>query len=144
MKYLWAWLALGIIAIDQLTKFWIRSMIELGGRVNFLPILDFTHHLNTGAGSGILRGWNSALIWISVMAIGVILYYIMDSEKNIQLSLGVLAGGVVGNLIDRIMLSGVTDFLLFHVGNYAWPSFNVADTAITFSISLLVFYEWKK
>ena len=117
-----------IILLDQLTKFLVK---------------DFSFVVkNTGAGFGILPNQQAMLIWISVFVIGLILFYYdkIPENKFVQLSIGLILGGTIGNLIDRIRLSYVSDFIDLKF----WPSFNIADSAITVGAVILAVYLIKK
>jgi len=105
-------------------------------------ILHLTYIQNTGAGFGILKGWNLILIFISLIIIGIILYNFdkIIKEKSIHIPVALILGGAFGNLIDRILLGHVIDFIDFRI----WPAFNVADSAITIGALWLIVYFWKK
>jgi len=104
--------------------------------------LHLTYIQNTGAGFGILKGSNTILIFISLIIIGAILYYFnkITKEKSINLPIALILGGAIGNLIDRIFLGHVIDFMDLRI----WPAFNVADSAITIGAIWLIIYFWKK
>jgi signal peptidase II len=136
--YTWLMLLAGVLVLDQLTKALINSWIDIGARLPLLPFLSLTNHINTGAGFGILKDSNLLLLWIAVMAVIAIAWYMPNAELHDRAWLGVLLGGIAGNLVDRLIQEGVTDFILFFVGRFSWPSFNVADMAITASILVLV------
>jgi len=105
-------------------------------------ILHLTYIQNTGAGFGILKGSNTTLIFISLIIIGIILFYFdrIIKEKPTHIPVALILGGAVGNLIDRIFLGHVIDFVDFRI----WPAFNIADSAITIGALLLIIYFWKK
>jgi len=137
-------IALLIIFFDQLTKFFIIKNFNLN---QSLAIINKVFHLtfvkNTGAGFGILKGQNILLIFISIIVIGLILYYldrIKENEFLLQILIGFVIGGTVGNLIDRVRVGYVIDFLDFRI----WPVFNIADSFITVGIIGLIIYLWKK
>jgi|TARA_B100001964_G_C14219626_1_gene594614 signal peptidase II len=136
--------ALIIILIDQITKFLIRINFQLN---ETLPLIKNIFHLtyirNFGAGFGILQQQKWILIFISIIVIGVIFYYfdrIKEKERLLQVLVGFILGGVVGNLIDRISYGSVIDFLDFRI----WPIFNFADSFITIGVIGLIIYLWKK
>ncbi len=116
--------ALFVISLDQLTKFLVED-------------LSFVVK-NTGAGFGILQGQQSILIWISFFVIGLIFfcYDKIPANKYVQLSVGFILGGTIGNLIDRIRLDYVIDFIDLKF----WPSFNIADSALTIGTLILIIY----
>jgi len=111
------WIALIILIIDQLSKFIARKY--------------FSFVENTGAAFGILEGKNLFLILISIAVALFVIYYLNDHH---YLELGFLLGGITGNLIDRIFLGYVVDFIDFGF----WPSFNIADSFNTVAVILLI------
>jgi len=132
-----------IVILDQITKTLIRKYFSLHQSIPLIKnILHFTYIRNTGAGFGILQQQNIFLIFISLIIIGVILYNFKKiiKEKPIHIPLALILGGAVGNLIDRIFIGYVIDFVDFRI----WPAFNVADSAITIGAVWLMFYFWKK
>ncbi len=137
-------IALLIVIFDQITKLLIIKNFRLNQSI---PIINKIFHLtyvqNTGAGFGILKGFNLLLILASIIVISIIIYYIKNVKENeilLQTLIGFVLGGAIGNLIDRIRLSYVVDFLDFQI----WPVFNIADSFITIGIIGLVIYFWKK
>ena len=136
--------ALIVASLDQLTKFLIRKNFQIN---ESLPIIKNVFHLtyttNTGSAFSLLQGFNLFFIIFSIAVIAAIVYYIIkikENEKLMQFAAGLLLGGTIGNLIDRIYIGSVTDFLDFRI----WPIFNIADSAVTVSVILLVFLLWKK
>ena len=135
-------LGLVVLIFDQLTKQAIRNHLVYG---ESRPIIEGFFNLvyvrNDGAAWNILSGHGIILILISVSVL-VLLYVYRRSFLQEQLShrvlLGLLVGGIVGNLVDRIRFGWVTDFLDFQFGTYHYPSFNVADSAICIAIGLYV------
>jgi signal peptidase II len=142
--------SLVIIVVDQITKWIIRANLPLYSRINVLPFFDVTHLRNTGAAFGILRGLPEGLrfplfavvLIVAIVAIIIFLKKVAENDRVIVVSLGLILGGAVGNSIDRFRFGYVTDFLGFHwFGNlqYQWPPFNVADSAITIGVILILF-----
>ena len=132
-----------IVFFDQLTKFFIVKHFKVS---QSLPILNNIFHLtfvkNTGAGFGILKGFSPFLILISLAVIGIIFYYYKQIKQNqilLQTIAAFVLGGTIGNLIDRINLGYVIDFLDFRI----WPVFNIADSFVTIGIIGLVIYFWR-
>jgi signal peptidase II len=138
--------ALLILIADQLTKVWIRTHLRIGEylfKAGFVRIIRIPP--NTGAAFGLFRGYQYVLAAISaVSAIAIIVCAIFFSRRflwlNTRLSrfaMGLVLGGTVGNLIDRLQpeLGGVTDFISIGV----WPSFNIADSAIVIGVILFSF-----
>jgi signal peptidase II len=104
-----------------------------------LPFFSLSYVENLGAGFGIFQGQKLFLIIVSVVALAVIAVYSPKiSGKGTQSALGMMAGGILGNLVDRILKGYVVDFLDFFVGSYHWPAFNIADSALCIGAVLLV------
>lgn len=140
-RYLLAsiWTAV-VVVLDQLTKTWASSAMEVwSGKVVIPGFFNLVHYLNRGAAWGFLGSdaidWQRPLfIGITFVALGFITYMLKttsQSDKWMIHGLGLVAGGAIGNLIDRVRLGVVIDFLDFYVGSYHWPAFNVADCALT-------------
>ncbi|HSR87781.1 MAG TPA: signal peptidase II [Pontiella sp.] len=135
-------LGLVVLIFDQLTKQAVRNHLVYG---ESRPIIEGFFNLvyvrNDGAAWNILSGYGIVLILISISVL-VMLYVYRRSFLQEQLShrilLGLLIGGIIGNLVDRIRFGWVTDFLDFQFGSYHYPSFNVADSAICIAIGLYV------
>lgn len=138
-----------IIIIDQLTKVWVSQ-----ARVNLHVIPNFftIHYIeNRGAAFGILQGQRIFLILVSLLAAGILSSLILLERENRRMLLFAVAlilGGTIGNLLDRIRLHYVIDFLQFYVklfGRYwYWPSFNIADSAITVGVGLLILFTFRQ
>lgn len=135
-------LGLAVILLDQLTKQWIRSAFVYG---ESRPIIDGFFNLvyvrNDGAAWNLLGGHSMVLILISVAVLVLLVIYrrsFLDEQLSHRILLGLMVGGIVGNLIDRIRFGWVTDFLDFHIGTHHWPSFNVADSAICIAAGLYI------
>ena len=136
-------ISLFIILLDQLTKYMVSKYMGLHQSIPLIKgMFHMTYIQNTGAGFGILKGWNTILIFISLVIIGMILFYFdrIVKEKAIHIPIALVLGGAIGNLIDRIFLGHVIDFVDFRI----WPSFNVADSCITIGAIWLIIYFWKK
>jgi signal peptidase II len=140
-------IALGIVAADQVTKLAVQQWLHLGQVVPVIPsFFNFTYVLNPGAAFGFLSdapaGVRHPLFTaISVGAVLFIVYYQARHHGMGRLpSLGLtcILGGAVGNLIDRLRLGMVVDFLDFYYGTYHWPAFNLADSAITVGVGAML------
>jgi len=133
-------LAVFVFALDQATKWlivqWLR---EPGVSVLVLwPVFSLTYVTNTGAAFGLFANQNLLFIFIAVAVIAVILFfyrYLLADHLLLRISLALQLGGALGNLLDRLRLGYVVDFLDFRV----WPVFNVADSAITIGVLLLIY-----
>lgn len=132
-------LQLGVIffLIDQLTKFLARAYLPYGYSWPWRGFFRFTHTENTGSIFGILQGQNTPLIFVSCIGLCVLImvYYSQPRPTNLlRFSLALQLGGAFGNLLDRLRLGAVTDFI--DVG--PWPVFNLADASIVTGLLLLV------
>jgi signal peptidase II len=149
-------IALAVLVLDQASKLVIIRALRLGQAIPVIPgYFDIVFVLNPGAAFGFLatlpdRVRNPFFIGISVIAIALILFYhsrYLRSHRLASLSLSLVLGGAVGNLIDRVRYGVVVDFLDVHVYQYHWPAFNVADSAISVGVSLMVLdmlLDWRQ
>lgn len=140
-------LAGAVVILDQATKLLVQRAFRLGESLPVLPgFFNLTYVLNPGAAFGLLAGAAAAFrgpffIAVSVLAIAVICYYHARYARGRPLStvgLALILGGALGNLIDRLRVGMVIDFLDFYLGAYHWPAFNVADSGITVGVGLLL------
>jgi signal peptidase II len=140
-----------VVCCDQASKFWIAGNLSLYESWPVLPgFFSLTHLTNTGAAFGFLAG--RPAVWRHVFFIGIalvalcviiIMYRRLRHESYFyELSLGLIAGGALGNLIDRVRLGSVVDFLDVYVGCHHWPAFNVADLAITVGVTIFIVYSF--
>lgn len=126
-----------VVIIDQITKALIRGNLRLHESVPDDGFFRFTYTTNTGAVFGVFSDQTFIMTIASFVGVGILLYFYHShsgSERLVRLSLGLLLGGAIGNLVDRIWLGKVTDFI--DVG--PWPIFNLADSAIVTGIAILV------
>ncbi len=135
-----------IAIIDQITKSIIRTHLTVGDMITVIPgFFSITYVRNTGAAWGILAGLNGLLIILSlVMLIVLIIFrksFITDTLLH-KISAGLMIAGIVGNLIDRMRLGYVVDFLHFYIGKHQFPSFNVADSAICIGVTLYIISQF--
>lgn len=134
-----------VIALDQVSKYW--AVVRLHGRGDdeidvIAGLLKLSYTENSGIAFGMLAGFNVGwlLIAVSVIAVGIVAFYLIRTPARHKLllwSLALVAGGIAGNMIDRIRMGRVIDFILAYYKSYEWPVFNVADTAITIGAALL-------
>ena len=136
-----------IVLLDQITKIWVHRTMKLYDTIPVINNFFDLHYIrNTGAAFGILSGSQSSFripffVGVSFLAIGIILYLfhqMEESEVMVPLAFSLVLGGAVGNLIDRIRLGEVIDFIYIHYKRFQWPAFNVADIAITVGVFLLI------
>ncbi len=149
-------IAVAIILLDQATKRVIVGTLRLGQGLPIVPgFFDLVLVLNPGAAFSFLATLpdsvrNPFFITISVTAVILILVYRtrhLQKHELASLSLALVLGGAIGNLIDRLRYGMVVDFLLVHVYEYHWPAFNVADSAISVGVTLMVLemvLEWRR
>jgi signal peptidase II len=134
------WLVLvaaAIIGLDQLTKWIIRANVARGDTIEVLPVFSIVHFTNTGAAFGMFQSAGPLLIVASLAGMALILVFLFNpgfAHPVARLGLASMFGGAVGNLIDRVSEGRVVDFL--KVPN--WPAFNVADSAITIGVVILL------
>ena len=142
-----ALIAVAVAALDQLTKWLVvRSLSEEESRVVISGFFSLVNWPNTGTAWSILKDCNLVLVAVSLLALlGIFVF-----RHNFQLhrpgwriALGLITGGIIGNLIDRVRVRHVTDFLYFYVGRYHWPAFNVADSAICIGVGLYIILSWR-
>jgi signal peptidase II len=133
--------ALLIIAADQAVKGVVVSVLESGQSVDFIgSVVRFTRTTNAGAAFGLLRGPGPWFIIVSAAASLAIIIFrreIAKLRRSDQVAFGLILGGAIGNLIDRIRLGAVIDFVDIGLRSLRWPAFNVADTAISIGVVLL-------
>ena len=143
----WLWLTLVVVVLDRASKAWFETQTVEGWRhqvaANFIYLV---HSQNPGVAFGVLA--DSASIWTrvgliagSVVVIAILAWMLVASRSGGALSaagLALLLGGATGNVTDRIMHGGVTDFFEVWLGSYRWPAFNVADSAIAIGAALLI------
>lgn len=130
-------LAAAIIGLDQLTKWIIRETVERGESISVVWPLSIVHVTNSGAAFGIFQGAGPLLVMASVVGMVTILIYLFNpgfAHPVMRLGLFTMLGGAIGNLIDRVTEGRVVDFV--KVPNF--PAFNVADSAITIGVVLLI------
>ncbi|MDE2690536.1 MAG: signal peptidase II [Acidobacteriota bacterium] len=140
-----------ILALDQWTKLWIEGALEPHERVEVVPgFFDLVHVQNTGIAFGLFPagrelGGTLVLTALGFAALAIVsIYFRRTSEREplLLLSLSLVLGGAVGNLVDRILLRAVTDFLDVYVGTHHWPAFNVADSGVTVGIVLMLVHSF--
>ncbi|MDD6941091.1 MAG: signal peptidase II [Bacilli bacterium] len=131
-----------VLLIDQIVKLLIKTNMNLNEEISIIPNFFSIQYLkNTGAAFSILENQTILLAITSIICISVIIYYLKKEENlttAMYLSFGMVLGGILGNLIDRIVYQGVIDFLSFQIFNYNFPVFNIADIGITIGVLLLI------
>jgi signal peptidase II len=132
-----------VIASDQLSKLWIRTHLALGESLPVIGRLSLIHIRNTGSAFGLLANQTFLIIVISIAALLFILLflrYLSPATTLSIVSIGLIMGGAVGNLIDRLRFGSVTDFIYFRLwGSFHWPAFNIADASIVAGVFILIY-----
>ncbi len=146
-------LAAAIVLVDQITKALVRTYLPAWTAKPLIPgFLNLVHVQNRGAAFGFLSHgqglWQPVFfIIITIAAVAIILALMRTGHRKdgvFQFSLGAILGGAVGNLVDRIRLGTVTDFIDMYIGRLHWPAFNVADTAISLGAFILLIAVYRK
>ena len=156
-----------IIFLDQSTKIWVDHLLgQTESRTVIPSYFELVHYRNPGAAFGMFASWASPwretfFYCVSALAMSFLIYYFIKTpvfQKNILVSLSMIIGGALGNLIDRIFRGNVVDFLLFHWNNkvarfsifgknyildLVWPAFNIADAAISVGVLLLIVFSMR-
>jgi len=133
--------ALVIAALDQAVKRVVVNAMQLGQSIDVVgSVVRLTRTYNTGGAFGLLRGrshWFIVVSFVAALAIAALSRQIVKGRRIERIAFGLILGGAVGNLIDRIRMGSVVDFLDIGGSAYRWPAFNVADSAITIGVTLL-------
>jgi signal peptidase II len=132
-----------VLAFDILTKMVVQALLPLNGgpREVLGELLRWNHIRNAGAAFGLLQGGRVFFVIVSCLSVVVILYLVLARRVRTRASLigfGMILGGALGNLLDRLWLGMVTDFIDIGLGLYRWPVFNVADMGVTLGVLVLV------
>ncbi len=141
----WLWLSALVIVLDQVSKYMATEMLEMFQPVAVMPMFNLTLMYNPGAAFSFLSeagGWQRWFFTIVALVIsGVIFTWIrrLDVGQHLQAAaLSLVLGGALGNLIDRLLLGHVVDFIQIYYDRWYWPAFNIADSAITLGVVLLI------
>ncbi|HUP68101.1 MAG TPA: signal peptidase II [Sphingomicrobium sp.] len=139
--------ALAVFALDQLAKFWVTGPLgidQIGDQLTLLPIFNFTYTQNEGISLGLLNATNPVGRWMlvaltSAIAVAVAVWIGKERNRIDQFALGLVLGGALGNILDRVRQGFVTDFLDLHFGEFRpFLIFNVGDAAISIGVLILL------
>ncbi len=130
-------IALAVLALDQLTKYFIRTHLGPFDVVHVLPFFDIVYAENTGSAFGMFKSFGSYFFIFVSMAACIALSVLIVKDFSNRFAYALLLGGAAGNLLDRLLYGHVIDFLDVYAGQLHWPAFNVADSALTIGIALL-------
>lgn len=144
----WYALAAIVIVLDQITKQVVLASIQLGETIYVAPFWNWVLTYNRGAAFSFLaseEGWQRWFFTVLALAVSGWIVFMLRShaaQKLLSLSLALIMGGALGNVIDRIRFGAVVDFVQWHAAGFYWPAFNVADSAITVGAVLMVWDQF--
>ncbi len=144
----WYALAAIVIVLDQITKQVVLASIQLGETIYVAPFWNWVLTYNRGAAFSFLaseEGWQRWFFTALALAVSGWIVFMLRShaaQKLLSLSLALIMGGALGNVIDRIRFGAVVDFVQWHAAGFYWPAFNVADSAITVGAVLMVWDQF--
>ncbi len=139
-----------VLVLDQLTKWYIRRTVSLYESIAVIDrLFHITHVRNSGGAFSVFANASEAVrlpffLLVSAVAVAVLLVFVRRvraEQRGLLFALGLILGGALGNLVDRVVFGQVTDFLDFHWRGYYWPAFNVADSCITTGMLILLFHS---
>lgn len=147
----WLWLAAAVIVLDQVSKQLVIKTLTRFESIEVLPVLNWVHMHNTGAAFSMmshLPPWVFVLLGVGV-SIGILVWMRRNplGQRLVASGLALILGGALGNVIDRVRLGHVTDFIDFHLDDWHFAAFNVADMAISVGAGLLILdmlLEWRR
>ncbi|MCX7165027.1 MAG: signal peptidase II [Rhodocyclales bacterium] len=146
----WLALALLVLVLDQISKIWVLANFRLMDRQTVSSFFNLVLVFNPGASFSFLAdagGWQK---WFFVvLALGVSFWLLgllrkHAHERLLPTALSLILGGALGNVVDRLRFDAVVDFLDFHLAGYHWPAFNVADSAITVGVALMLWHQFRQ
>lgn len=142
----WLWLSALIVIFDQLSKYMASHLLVMYEAVAVMPMFNFTLMHNTGAAFSFLSdagGWQRWFFTIIALVISAVIFIWirrLNSDQQLQaIGLSLVLGGALGNVIDRVLLGHVVDFIQIYYKQWYWPAFNIADSAISIGVVLLIF-----
>ncbi len=139
-------IAAGAIALaDQATKWWLAGLVlpRQGRPIELLPFFNLVEVWNRGMSFGMFNTGDPLVPWIlgaiSIVVAVALVWWLARARRGLVIAgLGLVLGGAVGNLVDRFVYGAVVDYVLLHAGDWRWPAFNVADSAITLGVIALL------
>lgn len=143
--------ATAIFVADRLSKYVILDIVELPahGKIPLLPFLDLTMVWNRGVSFGMLQADNMTgrlLLagFAALVVCGLLIWLYRNTQPLVSIALGAITGGAIGNLYDRLHWGAVADFIDFHILDYHWYVFNLADAAITLGVAALIVDSFRR
>lgn len=146
----WIIVAIAVLALDRITKYWLIDVIDAHGPVIVLaPFFNLVLVWNTGVSFSMLQLEPDTGRWVlsaiaGVIVIAMVLWLGRSVWLLERLALGLIVGGALGNIVDRLVWGAVADFFDFHAFGYHWPAFNVADSAIVLGVGLMLLDTWMR
>lgn len=144
-KLSWIWLAFIVLVLDQITKYWVMNNFQFQEVRRILPVLNFTMVYNRGASFSFMQSMPTTAFWLFstvaiVLCTGLILWMYRLPKTNtwLSISLALILGGALGNLLDRLRYGFVIDFISFHYQQWYFAVFNLADVAICTGAAMVV------
>ena len=145
----WLALAMLVLVLDQASKAWVLASFRLMESQIVTPFFNLVIVFNSGAAFSFLAGAGGWQKWFFVvLALGISLWLLTllrrhAAERLLPAAVSLILGGAIGNVIDRLRFDAVVDFLDFHLAGYHWPAFNVADSAITVGVALMLWHQFR-
>ena len=137
-QFIFFLISLLIFVLDQLTKYFIKTHVGPFDVVRVTSFFNIVYVLNTGSAFGMFKSLGNLFFIVIALSAMALLIFLIIKDSNNRFPFALILGGAAGNLADRILLGHVIDFLDFYAGSHHWPAFNVADSALTIGISLLL------
>lgn len=144
-------ICMAVVILDQISKWWILANFSMHESWEIIPgFFNLTYLTNTGAAFGIMAGQPSiyrTLFFVIVVTVALTAIYFLHKKVAVEsrwytVSLALISGGAIGNLIDRVRHGAVVDYFDFFIGDRHWPAFNVADAAITTGVLIFLFLNF--
>ena len=141
----WLWLSVLVVVLDQVSKIVASNILEMHQPVPVFPGFNFTLMHNPGAAFSFLSeagGWQRWFFTVIAIVVSMVIFFwikkLSETEKLQAVALAMVLGGALGNVIDRILYGYVIDFIQWYYDTWYWPAFNVADSAISVGVVLLI------
>ena len=141
----WIWIAVVVVILDQLTKYIASTSLEMYQPIAVMPMFNWTLMHNPGAAFSFLAnesGWQRWFFAVIAVVVSIVIVLwikrLEQHEKWQAIALALILGGAVGNVIDRIYLGYVVDFIQVYYQQWYWPAFNIADSAISIGVAMII------
>ncbi|GMR16680.1 MAG: signal peptidase II [Gammaproteobacteria bacterium] len=141
----WTWLAVVVVILDQLSKYIASTSLVLYKPVAVMPMFNWTLMHNTGAAFSFLHdagGWQRWFFAVLAIVVSIVIVLwikrLQQHEKLQAIALALILGGAIGNVIDRVWLGYVVDFIQVYYQQWYWPAFNIADSAISIGVAMII------